>query len=373
MSLARLKIDGVRNLKAVDLGSLAHTNVFFGANGSGKTSILEAIHILGLARSFRGSKIKPVINHDMDTCTVFGELHSPGYSEAAGVVSMGVSRDKHSNHKIRINSDNVYSTAELAEYLPLLTINAESFGLLAGAPAIRRHYLDWSVFHVEPRFYSEWKRYQRCIKQRNTLLRRDKIDDALLAVWTKELAESGEAVDKMRQLQFSKLAERFTELASSLSGSLKGVELSYYRGWDREKSLAEALANGLDTDKERGFTQLGAHRADLRIKDSGKPAIDVLSRGQIKLAVCALKLTQGQVYTEHSAKTCVYLIDDLPSELDHGHLETFCKLLQSLKSQIFITSVEYEAFYDDWLGFKSEQRFSCVPRGTWKSSGSKPR
>ncbi len=347
MLLERLQIQGVRNLESVRLDPLALINVLYGDNGAGKTSVLEAIHILGLARSFRNPQIKPVINYQQSECTVFGRL-SGVYVEQGGTVAMGVTRDRQSQYKIRINGLNVSSTAELAEYLPLLTINADSFDLLTGAPASRRRYLDWSVFHVEPSFYSQWKRYQRCIKQRNSVLRRDKIDSQQLSTWTKELVYVGEEVDRMRQQQFSKLAQGFLALANQLTESLEGIELRYHQGWDKEKSLDEALEQTLSSDMERGFTHVGPHRADLKIRLGRVNAVDVLSRGQIKLAVCALKLAQGRLLGELTGRKCVYLIDDLPSELDDGHLTAFCQLLEGLGSQVFVTCVDRHDLLDKW-------------------------
>lgn len=347
MLLERLQIQGVRNLVSVKLEQLAPINVIYGANGAGKTSVLEAIHILGLARSFRNPQIKPVINHRQPGCTVFGRL-SGAQANASGAVAMGVSRDRNSNYNIRINGRNVTTAAELAERLPLLTINADSFDLLTGPPASRRKYLDWSVFHVEPSFYSEWKRYQRCIKQRNSVLRRDKIDSQLLDIWTRELGQVGEAVNGMRQQQFEKLAEGFVQLAGQLSKSLVGLELRYHRGWDREKTLSEALEQALPSDMERGFTHIGAHRADLKIRQGGANAVDVLSRGQIKLAVCALKLAQGRLFTQLTGRRGVYLVDDLPAELDGQHLQAFCDLLQGLGSQVFVTCVDYKELEGRW-------------------------
>lgn len=345
MSLERLQIQGVRNLQSVKLERLARINILFGVNGSGKTSVLEAIHLLGLARSFRSTQIKPVINHQQTECTIFGELRSVG----GPAMAMGVSRDRQSHYKIRINGQNVYSTAELAEHLPLLTINADSFGLLMGPPASRRRYLDWSVFHVEPSFYGEWKRYQRCIKQRNSVLRRDKIDASQLDTWTMELALAGDTVDKMRRKQFEQLAATFKMVAAELSDSLVGLELRYHRGWDKEKSLSAALEHAQPSDTERGFTHVGAHRADIRIKIGSANAVEILSRGQLKLAVCALKLAQGQLFSRLTGRECVYLIDDLPSELDQKHLEAFCHLLQKLDSQVFVTCVDHAELDRKWL------------------------
>jgi DNA replication and repair protein RecF len=337
--LDRVNITSVRNLGKVQISGLRQTNVFFGTNGSGKTSFLEALHILGVARSFRTHKIKTVVSRGESGCTVYGE-RAPSSRE--GRVAIGVRRDLDGSYQIRIDGRNVASTAELAAHLPVLCVNADSFNLFLAGPASRRKYLDWSVFHVEQLFYPAWKKYQRCIKQRNTILRRDKLDRASLAAWSAELAEAGETLSELRRTHFDGLRPLFVTLARELSDSLEGIDVGFSRGWDATRSLAEVLESGEASDIDRGFTQSGPHRADLRIKLNGINAVDILSRGQMKLAICALTLAQGSLLGELTGRSCMYLVDDLPSELDMLHRELFCRILANLGSQVFVTCVNYE-------------------------------
>ena len=135
MSLSRLNIDAVRNLHSVRLAGLAATNVFYGENGSGKTSILEAIHLLGMARSFRGNSVKSLINHDASQCTVFGEV----VGVSGNTQALGVQRGRDGQAEIRVAGESVRTVAELAEHLPLQVINSSSFDLLTGSPHTRLH------------------------------------------------------------------------------------------------------------------------------------------------------------------------------------------------------------------------------------------
>ena len=97
-------------------------------------------------------------------------------------------RGRDGQAEIRVAGESVRTVAELAEHLPLQVINSSSFDLLTGSPHTRRQYLDWGVFHVEHRFFAHWQRFQRCIKQRNKLLRHGKIPAQEIAVWSRELA-----------------------------------------------------------------------------------------------------------------------------------------------------------------------------------------
>jgi len=262
VSLTRLQINNVRNIKQVTLQDLAQVNVFFGSNGSGKTSILEAIHLLGMARSFRGSSVKSLITHGETSCVAFGVASAPA-STGAGV-SLGVRRGMAGEALLKVAGSPVKSVARLVEHLPLQVINADSFELLTGAPGARRRYLDWGVFHVEHRFLEQWQRFQRCIKQRNKLLRHGKIRDQELSVWTRDLATAGAAVGDYRRAYFKLLVPRFTKIVKRLVPSLgDGLELRYQQGWDRQTTYEVALQSSISSDIEQGYTHVGPQRADI--------------------------------------------------------------------------------------------------------------
>lgn len=344
MPLKRVSITGVRNLQPVTLHPSPRINVISGPNGSGKTSMLEAVHILGLARSFRSTRLQPVIRHGEDSCTVFGEL----YLSSGFTASMGITRNRQADYEIRINGQNARNMSQLIELLPLQLINPDSFKLLEGAPKQRRQYLDWGVFHVEHNFLAMWQRLQKSLRQRNSLLRRGRIERSALSPWEAELVQAGELIDQFRQQYLQRLKPVFDAVVAELV-TLEGLTLSYSRGWDKEKSLAEVLDAQFERDRQVGYTQAGPQRADLRLKVQGLNAVEVLSRGQQKLVVCALKIAQGQVLRETGRlQDCVFLVDDLPSELDRHHRQALCSLLENLNCQVFISCVEAEQLSGCW-------------------------
>ena len=339
-----MQITSVRNLRHVELSGLGTVNVFFGANGSGKTSVLESLFLLGMARSFRATQIKTVISHGAQQCTVFGALDSGRGSCTA----LGVQRDINGGLEAKIAGKPVTATSELAEQFPLQVINAESFSLLTGSPGHRRQFLDWGVFHVEHGFYPVWKRFQRALRQRNSLLRQGKVAPADLDPWNREFAEAGEQVDAFRDRYLRALDPWFKTLVSRLSPALSELELQYRRGWKREAALGEALEAGTATDLQQGFTHLGPQRADIRVNIAGRSAADVLSRGQQKLAVCALKLAQGRLLADHENRSCAYLVDDLPAELDRAHCQRVTEVLDELQAQVFLSCIEREEIAETW-------------------------
>jgi DNA replication and repair protein RecF len=343
MTLKRLFIQNLRNLEGVDIHPSSRVNLIFGENGSGKTSVLEAINLLALGRSFRSHKHKPLIRHQQTAFTVFGRVHTDDESE----VPIGINRSLDGEAQFKANGVMVASAADLASYLPVQVINSDTFSLLEGSPKVRRQFIDWLVFHVEPQFFPTWKATQRCLKHRNSLLRRDRIDRFELATWDQELAALTEKIHEFRSACMLQFSESFSQLLGEFL-TLDGIRLSYYRGWDKERNYAEVLTEGLERDQRLGYTHLGSHRADLKITVNGQDAAELLSRGQQKLLVCALKIAQGYVFNQITGRKSIYLVDDLPAELDDKHRQLLVHWLDTMQTQVFITGVEQETLLSSW-------------------------
>ncbi len=335
--LSRLKVTDVRNIRSATLSQFAQTNIIYGANGSGKTTLLECIHLLGLGRSFRGMQMKPIIYNDAKQCAVFGELINRSANQ-----TIGVAKNTKSETKVKLDGEFIKSLAPLADLLPLQLISADTHLLLSGSPKIRRQFIDWGLFHVEHEFLQCWRRHQQALKQRNSLLRQGRIQAAEITPWEQQLAQSCEQIDSMRKSYVESLKNVFKSVFSSLYDGHEQVVLQYNSGWDDSLNYADYLVSHRDKDAARGFTQAGAHRADLKIKMGNLAAADVLSRGQQKLLVAALRIAQGKLLQQQTGKASVYLVDDLPAELDKAHRERFINNLYATQSQVFITAVEAE-------------------------------
>ena len=339
MSIQKLSIQGVRNLKSITLSDCQKINVITGPNGSGKTSILEAIYMAGLSRSFRSTKLKPVINYDLPGATVFAALDA---------CTIGVTRSKRGKHQFRINKEPADSAAQLAKTLPIQLIHSDSFSLIDGSPKVRRQFIDWGVFHVKHDFLSVWRRAQQSIKQRNSLLRRDKQPSiSEMHVWNDELLRCANYIDQCRQEYTTRFTPVFYRFLNELI-ELPGLKLEYYRGWDKGLSLNSILTETFYKEIQQGRTLNGPHRANLLITNEEQNAADVLSRGQQKLVVCALKLAQGYLFEQTTGLQCTFLLDDLPAELDIHHRKTLCRLLEGMKGQIYITCVDADSLNDMW-------------------------
>ena len=344
MHVNRIEVSHFRNLSSVSLTPAIGLNILEGRNASGKTSFLEALYMLGLVRSFRTAKTGQAIQHHADHLLLFAELS--GEKPAR----LGLQRFSDNRTLLRLNGETITSRTALIHLLPLQLITPDSLALLSGAPEERRRYLDWMMFHVEPQFHDIWRLYQRSLKQRNALLRTGRLGE--LPFWSSGLAEHGARIDAMRRQTLQRLAPHLDYYTDKLLPGSK-VETRYKQGWKSGKSLNEALDSLLDTDLKQRFTSVGPHRADILFTTERERVVDILSRGQLKLLLCALKLAQLSYIREETDKSSVVLIDDLPAELDAGHRALLLTLLHDLKTQVFVTSTDRSLLdYSGWNDVK---------------------
>jgi DNA replication and repair protein RecF len=340
MQVKKLNVQGVRNIRQAVLHPAPTINIIYGENGSGKTSLLEAIFLLGRGRSFRTRKLNSIISKSSESCTVFALL-SKESEPALSEVPVGVSRSANGGFQFKVAGRQVNSASQLAANLPILLINSDSFTLITGGPGDRRRFIDWGVFHVEHEYRDIWRKFQRCHKQRNHLLRHDRMTPSQLFVWDREFVRLSEQVAIYRQRYFDKILPEFHKTLALLNNTLN-IDLSLYRGWDVEQTLSEELKRNHQRDQNRKITHHGAHRADLRFICEGQPAAEVLSRGQEKLVVLALQIAQGRLLALANNTQCLYLLDDLAAELDQRHFAKGLGLLVELEAQLFMTGTSKE-------------------------------
>ena len=241
---------------------------------------------------------------------------------------------------LRLNGSKQTSFVPLANLDPLQVIAPELINLIDGGPLVRRQMLDWGVFHVEHRFHDEWKLLQKSLRQRNALLRRGRnIDLAQLDAWDEKLVSVAEKLHSMRSHHFALFLPYVQQLLSSFEFS-DDISFEYLSGWNNEADYREQLYQAREVDQLRGYTTIGPHKADIKIKLGNSLAKEICSRGQKKLLSSMLKLAQIQMLRELNNKTCLVLVDDLPSELDEKHCRLLCEILETMQSQVFVSCIE---------------------------------
>src|SRR5690349_17240692 len=190
MALAELRIENLRCVESASLDFSPELNLIAGENGAGKTSILEAIFLLGRGRSFRTRTSERLIRYGQPHLTVFGR------TDDSPVRYAGIEVAADGGTRARINGENAASLLELSGVVPVQAIDPEIHKLVDEGPERRRRWLDWLVFHVEPTFITHWSRYQRSLKQRNAAI---KAGSREFEVWNAALVEHGVEIDRARR------------------------------------------------------------------------------------------------------------------------------------------------------------------------------
>lgn len=352
-----MRLDAVRNILSGELNLHPNLNLIHGENGSGKTSILEALHLLASGKSFRTSKTSSLISVGRDELSIYAETQSDH--------KIGLSKSRRSAPHIKLDLEAQKNWDTLARLLPIQVLDATSFLLLEGGPKSRRQFLDWGAFHVERGFLVHWRASRKCVAHRNQLLKASTLDEQQLMAWDKEFCVAARYVDLARKSYFERFLPVFFEIYEALAeeNAVKSLNLEYARGWDSNSTLDSVLLASRSQELRYGATQYGPHRADILVKAGKLPALEVLSRGQQKVLVSALKIAQGSFFSDAIQDRCIYLVDDLPAELDEQNRRKILQKLLKMNSQLLVTCVELSSV-KNCLKRDSEMSTFHVERGT---------
>lgn len=355
MSLSELIVDDVRCIERAELRLHPGQNLIWGGNGSGKTSLLESIFLLGRGRSFRTRNSERLIRHGRDRLVVFGRTapdrdlidsggaasdmpgNAPPVDQLPGH-SLGVQVSRADGTVARIGGASARSLTELTQVFPVQIIDPGIHKLVEEGGHRRRRWMDWGVFHVEPQFGDWWLRYTRALKQRNAALR-TQADQA--GAWDPELVRLGELIAAARRNFVESLLPHWEQTVLELSGLQP--DFQYFKGWAQDSTLADALTASRARDEAKGITHPGPHRSDIVLRIKGRPAREVLSRGQQKLIAVAMTLAQLNLLRTAAETKPTLLLDDPAAELDGEHLRRFIDQVIRLRSQLVLTSLHPDA------------------------------
>jgi DNA replication and repair protein RecF len=343
VQVTRLEASGLRRFQQVSLSPEAGLNLITGDNGAGKTSLLEALHLMAYGRSFRGRVRDGLVRTQAEAVEVFVEWRETSQPRIrrAGLRHTGQTWTG------RLDGENVAQLGDLCAALAVVTFEPGSHALVTGGGEPRRRFMDWGLFHVEQGreggFLPLWRRYARALKQRNALLKAG-IGGGQLDAWDHELAEAGEPLTDHRQRYLDSLQQDLAAVVTELAPSLGAATLGFQPGWRRhELALGDALLLARDRDRSAGYTTVGPHRADWRIDYSTLPHRETLSRGQAKLTALSCLLAQAQDFARRRGEWPVIALDDLASELDRHHQRRILERLLQSGAQVFITGTDVPA------------------------------
>ena len=339
MRVTRMRIRDLRRLREVEFVPGPGLNLLVGENGAGKTSVLEALHLMAYGRSFRGRVRDGLVRTGAAALEIYLEWHqaSDSRDRRVGLRHAGPSWEG------RLDGQAVTQLGDLCAALAVVTFEPGSHALVGGSGEPRRRFMDWGLFHVEQEFLPLWRRYARALRQRNALLKSGAPGEEL-DVWDQELVAAGEPLTGFRQAYLGILEEALAATAMRIAPSLGTANLRFQPGWRREAMpLADALLLARDRDRALGHTTTGPHRADWRVEFAAMPGAEALSRGQAKLAALSCLLAQAQDLAGRMGDWPVVALDDLASELDAGHRRRVLETLGESGAQVFVTGTDAPA------------------------------
>jgi len=316
----------------------SHKNLLLtGPNGSGKTSLLEALCLLLTGKSFK--------TRDLGECIREGEtsflLGLQGLSQDEKLtISLEKALNKRVSIKARKNNKPVSKNK-----LPIcLIIQAKDLRMLEGEPELRRGLFKQIMFHVKHESYSIHQEYKKVLIQRNMALKK-KATEKELSIWTSKLIEEGKKLEQEQKEFFKEFYKKTMEIFTDSSQKdelsfLNNIKIKFYQGWSDASNLEESINNSILKDRALGYTTQGPHRLDLKFYIKDRLVKSILSRGQQKLLILLIYFKMNVMLNENNKIPLIYLIDDITSELDEKNLRIALEHIISLKTQVVITSTK---------------------------------
>ncbi|HET6746706.1 MAG TPA: DNA replication and repair protein RecF [Candidatus Saccharimonadales bacterium] len=304
--------------------------VITGANGSGKTSLLEALYVALQGSSFKGSD-KDIVERTKEWYRI-----DVGFDDGTVRTVKFDSRKQTGRKQFNINDKNQYRLPPALRY-PVVLFEPDDLRLLNGSPERRRRFIDQFISQIDVSYASVLRRYERSLRQRNALLKKQASSDDFFA-WNLTLSEYGATIIEKRIHFIEQLNERLNETYHAIAHKPDTVSMrySFSAGDSIQQKLLSELHHATQKDLVLGFTSVGPHRHDVLFEFNGSPALSVASRGEVRSIVLALKFLEIDIIEQVTSEKPVVLLDDVFSELDEERQKQLTTLTKS--HQIIITS-----------------------------------
>ncbi|MBL4940988.1 MAG: DNA replication/repair protein RecF [Colwellia sp.] len=355
MSVAKLITHNFRNLQSATINFHSELNFFVGDNGSGKSSLLEALFFLGHGKSFRTSKIEVLACHETTNFVV-------SIKDGNGC-HLGLSKDISSGlTDIKIDGERHSRLSVLAKNIAIQIVTPESFKLFFGGPRERRRFVDLGLFHVKHNFAKQWKVFNRLLKQRNACIRlgTNNKSKSMLPYWTEQFCQMSIEVANVRQEYVSAVTiELDVWLAILLPNLQSRVTVQYLQGWPQKKELHDVLSSNQEREASYGYSLYGAHKFDVKFLLDKQSLETQLSRGQQKLFLLALTFAQAKLIAKVNRVKPILLIDDIGAELDCNSRVALSIALARLDCQVVITAITKDVLRPFFDRFKFHNRSEC--------------
>ena len=344
-----LKSVSLHNVRSYDLTTLEinpSVTLILGQNGTGKTTLLEAIYVLHQGTSFRG-RDRDMIPHNLTKAEFKIEFNEQATRRA--VLSLTAEGKAGKQFTIGDASSN---RLPAKHRLPIVLFEPDELRLLSSSPQRRRDFIDGIIARLSPTYQTVLSRFTRTLLQRNELLKqRDTMSQTEwqnhLFAWDVKFAELSGSIIKARTNFIVHANDHLSRIYTELAGSQHAVMARYVTpftatGDQLQQALMHKLQSSYDFDALRGYTTVGPHRDDIELLLDGHPATNVASRGEMRTIMLAFKLLEVELQEHHSGQKPLILLDDVFSELDTSREQALMEALSNYQTIITATDLREE-------------------------------
>ncbi|MEO0092231.1 MAG: DNA replication and repair protein RecF [candidate division WOR-3 bacterium] len=342
MWLEKIRFEGIRNLKDAEIVFSPYANCLFGANGAGKTSILESIHYLAVARSFRTYHDSEILKFNAEYFKITGLARlSPNDPQFDPSTTFSAEIRYSAQGKIAYRQNQKQD--KLSSYLgwlPVVTILLSDIDLVAGSPHIRRNFLDLAISKVNKNYLQNLIEYRRILAQRNKLLQ-EKASSIHYEVWESALAKYADLILQVREQVIPQLlnsAQKFLAFFLPHRNISFDYQTTIPQHSSRQAQIQDMLSANRVREQELGYTTIGPHRDDIVIKEANLSVRKFASEGEMRLTALSLKLAEAELL-KNNYQTPIFLLDEVASELDNINTKKLLELICQ-QGQFFYASAK---------------------------------
>lgn len=360
MIIEELHIVNFKSIVAADCRFSPKVNCLVGNNGMGKTNLLDALHFLSFCRSHLSVPDNMVVKHGEEMALLQGLYRD----ESGDAVELLLSIRPGKHKVLRRNKKEYERLSDHIGRFPLVIVSPQDYQLILGGSDERRRFMDQQLCQQDPRYLSALIQYNRHLQQRNTMLKQDRHDDALMDVLELQMESYAAEIYKKRRCFVEDFLPVFNDLYSDISGSAEEVSLSYRSHLADGVPLGELLRRSRPKDYLLGFSSCGVHKDELEMLLGGVLIRKIGSEGQNKTFLISMKLAQFRHQQLHGHETPILLLDDIFDKLDATRVERIIRLVGGNGfGQIFITDTNRKYLDEIIASWSEDYRLFKIENG----------
>lgn len=347
MKVKNFRLIQVRNFEDIEIKADEKITIFTGKNGSGKTNLLESVHLASFGKSFKTFRDEEIINFDKNECTIILTFKTKKSDQTIKIKLL-----KLKGKQIYLN-DNQVKNKELVGLFRTIIFNPDEMQLIKGNPQKRRRFLDMEISQINPRYYYEWIKYKRAVQQRNAELKNAQYQKRKpqTDIWDMQIAKGASYIVKKRLEAIEKMNETIKETEKRLTNEKENLKMVYIQK-EKEKPTHDLewyikkLIEKREEDIKFCQTSIGPHRDDILFQLNGKDISKYGSQGQQRTAILAIKLAEMEFMHKETGEYPVLLLDDVGSELDKERKKVLFEYVKEKDIQTIMTMTEKENYIE---------------------------